>query len=156
MTTPRDRTAAGRFRILAVANETVEGDALHDLILARAAGRPTDVVVVAPALNTRFRHWCSDDDRARRAAEQRLARTLERLAAARIVAHGWTGDAEPLTAIADALAVFQADELVISTHPEEQSNWLARDVVRQARDRFRLPTAHVVVDGARTELLAAA
>jgi hypothetical protein len=154
--TPRDRTADGRVRILAVANETVEGDAFHDLILHHALGRPTDVIVVAPALNNRLRHWFSDDDAARRAADERLARSLERLESAGIPAHGWIGDADPLDAIADALAVFDADQLIISTHPERRSNWLARDVVRRARERFELPTAHVVVDGAYTEVLAAA
>ena len=153
--TPHDRTANGRFRILAVANETVEGDALHDLIVAHAAGRPTDVLVVAPALNTRLRHWLSDEDRARHAAEERLARSIERLDAAGIAAHGWVGDADPLEAIADALAVFEADQLIVSTHPEHRSNWLAHEVVRRARERFGLPTAHVVVESGRIHLVAA-
>jgi hypothetical protein len=145
--TPRDRTADGRFRILAIANETLEGAAFHDLILAHAA---------APALNTRVRHLFSDLDSARREAEGRLAASLERLESAGIPAHGWIGDSDPLEAIADALAVFEADQLIVSTHPEHRSNWLARDIVRRARERFGLPTAHVVVDGAQTEVLAAA
>jgi hypothetical protein len=154
--TPRDRTASGRFRILAVANETVEGEALHDLIIHHAAGRPTDVLVVAPALNTRIRHWCSDEDGARHDADARLERSIDRLDGAGIPAYGWVGAADPLDAIADALAVFPADQLIISTHPEAHSNWLARDVVARARVRFGLPTAHVVVDGDRAELLAVA
>lgn len=144
--TLRDRTAQARLRILVVANETVEGDELHDLIADHAGGRPADVIVVAPALNSRFRHWLSDEDGARRSADARLERSLDRLAAAGIVSYGWVGDADPLVAIEDALAIFPADELIISTHPEHRSNWLARDVVRRARERFRLPTAHVVVD----------
>jgi hypothetical protein len=146
--TPRDRTAGGRFRILAIANETVDGDALHDLIVEHASGLPTEILVVAPALNSRVRHWFSDEDRARHAAELRLAISLERLERADVTAYGWIGDADPLEAIADALAVFEADELIISTHPEHRSNWLARDVVGRARQRFELPTAHVVVDRA--------
>src|SRR4051812_45299883 len=94
--TPHDRTARGRFRILAIANETVEGDELHELIAAHAAGRPADVIVVAPALNSRMRHWFSDEDGARRAAEARLERSLGRLADAGITSYGWVGDADPL------------------------------------------------------------
>jgi hypothetical protein len=154
--TPRDRTASGRFRILAIANETVEGEAFHQLIADVTAGRPTDVLVVAPSLNSRLRHWFSDEDGARSAAEHRLERSLDRLGSAGIPAYGWIGAEDPLEAIADALAVFPADQIVISTHPEHRSNWLARDVVRRARQRFDLPTAHVVVDGAAVELLAAA
>ncbi|MFL5842381.1 MAG: hypothetical protein ACJ77Z_18190 [Thermoleophilaceae bacterium] len=143
--TPRDRTAQGRFRILVIANETIEGDALHDLIAAHAAGRDSDVIVVAPALNSRLRHWLSDEDGARRDADARLARSMDRLADAGITSYGWVGDADPLVAIDDALAIFPADEMIISTHPERRSNWLAHDVVRRARERFGLPTAHVVV-----------
>jgi hypothetical protein len=154
--TPRDRTANGRFRILAIANETVEGDALHTLITSQAAGWPVDVLVVAPALNTRLRHWLSDEDGARDAAELRLARTIDRLTSTGIKAYGWIGDADPLDAIADALAIFEADQIVIATHPEGESNWLARNVVSRARSRFDLPIAHVVVDGAHSEMLVAA
>ena len=153
--TPNDRTANGRFRILAIANETVEGDELHRLIAAHASGRPADVIVVAPALNSRMRHWFSDEDGARREADARLERSLERLAAAGIASYGWVGDADPLVAIEDALAVFEADQLIIATHPERRSNWLARDVIERARERFGLPVAHVVVDGDHHMLLAA-
>jgi hypothetical protein len=144
--TPRDRTAEGRFRILAVANETVEGEAFHQLVVSHAGGQPAEVLVVAPALNSRVRHWVSDVDGAREAAQERLERSVERLVADGIHAYGWVGDANPLEAIADALAVFEADELIIATHPERKSNWLARDVVGRARERFGLPIEHVVVD----------
>ena len=149
-------TQSSRFRILAIANETVEGEALHQLIVDHAGGRPADVIVVAPALNSRLRHWCSDEDGARHDAEDRLYRTLTRLEDAGVTAHGWVGDADPLEAIADALAVFEADQLIIATHPEHQSNWLAHDIVDRARERFGLPTAHVTVYGREREVAMAA
>ena len=144
--TPRDRTAEGRFRILAIANETVEGESFHELVLDQAGGMAAEVLVVAPALNSRVRHWLSDNDDARLDAEERLERTLARLTGEGIHAYGWVGDADPLDAIADALAVFEADQLIVATHPERKSNWLARDVVGRARERFGLPVAHAVVD----------
>ena len=36
----------------------------------------------------------------------------------------------------DALRRFPADEVIISTHPPGRSNWLERDVVERARERF--------------------
>jgi len=49
-----------------------------------------------------------------------------------------------------------ADEILIGTHPEHRSNWLARDIVARACGRFGLPVAHVVVDAvAHEEYLAA-
>jgi hypothetical protein len=128
-------------RILVVANETVAGDELHAAI--REAGG--EVLVVAPALNSRLRHWASDVDRARRGAETRLQDCLDRLAASGIEARGWVGDGDPLQAIEDSLKLYAADELIIATHPEGRSNWLERDLVQKARVRFHQPIRHVVV-----------
>jgi GABA permease len=98
----------------------------------------------------------SDSDRAHRAAEGRLAGCLTRLRAAGVRATGHVGDADPLRAMEDAMVVFPADEIVIGTHPEHDSNWLAHDIVARACARFALPVAHVVVDAvAHEEYLAA-
>ena len=104
------------------------------------------MLVVAPALNTRLRHLFADVDRARELAEDRLRASLDALAAAGIDARGAVGDSDPIHAIEDALFEFPADEIVISTHPRERSNWLERNVVEKARERFDLPITHVVVD----------
>jgi hypothetical protein len=87
----------------------------------------------------------SDDAVARRSAELRLDRCLGRLEAAGIRAEGLVGDADPVQAIDDALRPFPADRLVVATHPEGRSNWLARDLVVRAA-RFGLPIAHIVAD----------
>jgi hypothetical protein len=139
---PRPMSAPAR-RVLVVANETVEGDALHETI--RFRGRGAEVLVVAPALNSRLRHWLSDVDPARRDAEARLVRCLERLADAGVDAHGVVGDADPLQAIADTLSSFDAEEIVIATHPEPRSHWLSHNIVARAAARFGLPVRHVVV-----------
>jgi GABA permease len=55
-----------------------------------------------------------------------------------------------MQAIADGLCDFDADEIVIATHPEGRSHWLERGVVERAKERFDLPVTHVVVDLART------
>ena len=46
----------------------------------------------------------------------------------------------------DALRLFGADEIIISTHPEGRSHWLEQKVVESARERFAVPITHVVVD----------
>jgi GABA permease len=147
-------TITATRKVLVIANETIEGQVLHDVIVG---WRDTEVVVVAPALNTRVRHWTSDEDRARWHAAGRLAATLAALRRAGVDVDGWVGDADPMRAIADALAVFEADELLIATHPEQRSNWLAHDLVGRACARFSLPVAHIVVEHARkpVSLLAA-
>jgi hypothetical protein len=148
----RTGTPRGR-RILVISNETVTGTVLHQAIRFRAHNVDGEVLVVAPALNSRLRHWMSDVDvdAARRAAEDRLHTCLKRLNAAGISARGEIGDGDPMQAIADALSTFAADEILIATHPEERSHWLAHDLVDRARLRFDQPVLHIVVDVTRND-----
>jgi GNAT superfamily N-acetyltransferase len=139
-------TSAPHRRILVVANETVGSTPLHETILASVGDAPgAEVVVVAPALNRRLRHWVSDEDEARRSAESRLDAAVDSLDDAGVAAVGWVGDADPLQAIDDALCFFAADTLIIATHPEAKSHWLARNLVDRARDRFAGTIIHVQV-----------
>ena len=133
-------------RILVIANETVGGEMLRNMILTKAAGVGEQVLVVVPALNSPLRHWASDEDNARAAAAERLERSLQRLKEAGVEATGEVGDGDPLQAMEDALRTFGADEIVISTHPEGRSHWLERGVVEKARGRFTVPITHVVTD----------
>jgi hypothetical protein len=139
-------SAPNERRILVVANETVAGQELREEIDRAASGYEARVLVVTPALNTKLRHWVSDEDAARAAAQARLADSLAGLAADGIDARGEVGDPDPVQSIADALRTFGADEVIISTHPEGRSNWLERGVVDAARERFAVPITHVVVD----------
>jgi GABA permease len=133
-------------RVLVVTNETVASEVLHDALAARAAEAGTEGLVVAPALNTRLRHWLSDEDDARLAASRRLEHCLLQLAHQGIPATGHVGDGDPLLAISDALQRFGADEVVIATHANDGCNWLARDLVPRTLARFGLPVVHVVAD----------
>src|SRR6478609_1864311 len=138
-------TARGK-RILLVANETFEHATRGDVIGPRTDGEPLGAaLVIAPALNSRLRHWLSDEDAARRSAGLRLVTSLERLNALGIDAEGVIGDADPLQAITDALHEFAVDEIVIAMHAEGRSNWLTRDLVEQARRRFDQPVRQVLV-----------
>jgi hypothetical protein len=133
------------LRILVVANETVEDESLYETVRARVNGN-AEVFVVAPALNSRLRHWMSDVDEARAGAEDRLVKFLGRLLRSGLPARGCVGDSDPLQAMTDALRVFPADEIVIATHPPRRSNWLARNLVDRARVEHTVPIVHVVVD----------
>ena len=140
------RPRGGQKRLLVVANETVAGRALRDEIRHRARGGDAAVLVVSPALNSPLRHWASDQGSARADAQRRLDASLAALAEDGIRASGEIGDSDPLQAIEDALRTFGAEEIVISTHPPGRSNWLAKNLIGLARDRFDVPIVHVVVD----------
>jgi uncharacterized membrane protein len=143
---PSRRGRANERRILVIANETVGGERLRDEIHSRSEGYDEHVLVVTPALNSHLRHWASDEDNARVEAQKRLDASLERLRSGGIDARGEVGDAEPLQAMEDALRLFGADEIIISTHPQGRSHWLEKGIVETARERFAVPITHVIVD----------
>ena len=140
------QTPEDERRILVVANETVGGRELIECIERKSEGVAERVLVVCPALNSPLRHWVSDEDDARAAAQKRLDASVASMQAVGIEASGQIGDGDPLQAIEDAVRTFAPDEVVVSTHPEGRSHWLERGVVDRARERFDVPLTHVVVD----------
>ncbi|HEX4464404.1 MAG TPA: hypothetical protein VH042_07170 [Solirubrobacterales bacterium] len=137
----------GKFRLLVVANETVQGEALLKEIRDRCRDRRCEVMVVTPALAaSRTSHWTSDIDEAIELARQRMELSLIEIKQLGLKAKGEIGDSDPNVAIEDALRIFPADEILISTHPPDRSRWLEHGVVDKAREQIDLPIAHVVVD----------
>jgi hypothetical protein len=143
--TLRPRRDDGTHRILVVANETMAGRALRSEISSHKTER-TELRVVVPALNSKIKHWTNEEDQARAEAQQRLERLLAGLRSQGLEAGGGIGDADPVQAMEDALRLYSADEVIISTHPPGRSNWLEHDVVSRAQERFDVPVTHVVVD----------
>jgi hypothetical protein len=132
------------YRILVIANRTCPCPTLADEVARRASAAPTEVLVVAPALNSRLRHWMSDIDEALTRAGDRLYLATTALRQRGVIASGEIGDADPLLAIEDALAGFPADEIVIATVPAGRSNWIERGLVEKATARFGIPVVHLV------------
>src|SRR5947208_12030461 len=123
------RGGADERRILVVANETVGGETLRDRIRERSEGFRSQVLVVSPALNSPLKHWVSDEDEARQAAQERLDRSFARLREAGCEGRGEIGDGEPLQAIEDALRTFGAGGIIISAHPEGRAKRLEQGLV---------------------------
>jgi hypothetical protein len=141
------RGGDGKFRLLVVANETVQGEALLNEIRDRCRDCDCEILVVTPALaSSRAAHWASDVDKAMELARQRMELSLIEIGRLGLKARGQIGDSDPNVAIEDALRVFPADEIVISTHPPHRSRWLEHGVVDRAREEIDLPITHVVVD----------
>jgi len=128
--------------ILLIANRTCPCPIVLDTVRERT-GPDGHVLVVAPALNSRMKHYTSDTDEAAEAAAGRLDEALAYLAGAGVRANGSVGDADPLQAIQDAVSGFPADEIVISTFPAEDSHWLEKDLLERAQDATGLPVVHV-------------
>src|SRR3954454_17492841 len=110
-------------RILALVSEPVSADALRSAVGEEDANS-AEVLVVAPALNTRTRFLLADPDPAIERADEVQKETVERLDEEGIDAAGDTGEADPLLALQDAMTTFDADEVVLFTHAGGDQNWL--------------------------------
>jgi hypothetical protein len=125
-------------RILVVANETLLGERLRELILQLADGVAEDVLIVCPVPGE-----AGDDDE----LPEQLRRSVEGFRAAGVNARGERSGADPVGALEDALQRFTADEVVISTYEEGRSAWLEEGVVDAVRARFDGPVTHVTESG---------
>lgn len=135
-----------KHRILVVANQTAEGRELLDEIVNRCRGRKCEVMLVCPGMvGSRAEHWASDVDKGMGAARERMAGSVAALRRVGVEVRAEVGDPDPNMAIEDALRVFPADEIVISTLPPGESRWLEHDVVERTRREVDLPMTHVVV-----------
>jgi hypothetical protein len=122
---------------LVVANQTVGGEKLLELLKGKAAVQPHIFIVVCPPSG-------EPED-----APRRLATTLERLRAADLEAIGQVAHPDPYTAIQNALQFYAVDEIVISTLPETRSGWLRTDLIERVRASTDRPVEHVVVEPER-------
>jgi hypothetical protein len=134
--------------ILVIANETVASHQLLDAVRGEAEAGIDLVTVLAP-VNAPSGGYVVYEDTRRSAAGRRLDRTLAALHEAGISAHGLVVDTSPDDAVRDALATLEPapDRIVVSTHPEQKSGWLRKNVVDKIRDAAGdTPVEHIVVD----------
>jgi hypothetical protein len=135
-----------RRKILVVANETLTGDELLEAVRRRVEGSDALVIVIAPVNAPREGYVVYENTR-RAAAGRRLDRTLAGFREAGISASGHVVDNDPLSAVKDAIAIEEPDEIVISTHPEAKSGWRRRNLLDEIRKASgEIPLEHVVSD----------
>ena len=131
-------------RVLAVVSEPVSADALRSAVGTEDA----EVLVVAPALNTRTRWLLDDPDPAIERSQEVADETVVRMDDEEIDAAGDTGESDPVLAVRDALVTFDADVIVLFTHERGERNWLEEGLVDEVRALADVPVEHVVVTGA--------
>jgi hypothetical protein len=129
-----DADRSHRVSTLVVANQTVGGEPLIELLKKKAADSPHRFVVIVP------RGEGTPEE-----ATQRLGGTLARLHEAGLEAAGQVMDPDPFTAIQNALQFYRVDEIVISTFPGERSGWLRMNLVERTSASTSLPVEHIEV-----------
>jgi GABA permease len=149
----REAAAAGRLaaaspgrRVLVVANRTLQGQDLVEILASRGA-RGAELRVVTPIIVSRARYIASDVDSELQEAHARLDAALAWAKDAGYEASGKVGDPNvAFGAIEDELRDFAADEVIISTYPPGKSNWLETGIVQRLRDQLDIPVTHVITD----------
>lgn len=123
---------------LVVAHKTSTGDELIGRLVEKAGGEERRLfIAVIPQFD---RSGASS-----REARLRLAAMLEKLDAAGLLSAGMIGDPDPYTAVMNALELFQVDDVVISTLPNERSGWLRANLVERVHNATSAEVEHVVV-----------
>ena len=132
--------------ILVVANETLSGRKLRELLDQKAKVNPSlQVRLVIPQSRPR-RGSVIYVQSVRDAAQVRLELALTLLEELGFEASGEVGDSDPFHATMDAIAERKPDEIVISTLPATASGWLRRDLVERVAEASGIAVQHVISD----------
>jgi hypothetical protein len=102
-------------------------------------GAADEVLVVTPALPTRFEWLASATDKAREQADERLQAVLGQIEDLGGDASGEVGADDPLLAFEDALAGFPADHILVGLRADDRADWQERGLLDRLIQRFDVP-----------------
>jgi len=129
-------------RVLVVTNENLaDANEVPEAIRALIE-QAEEIYVIAPTLTTWLQWIATDIDGARVAADQRLHTVYDHMHADGLNPVGTVGEENQLVAIADALAEFDADLVVLRLHAPEDGHesWHEHRIAARVRSHFDLPT----------------
>jgi hypothetical protein len=138
------------MKVLVLASEPISADQLR-----AALGAPdnhdlddVEVRIVAPALHSSaLQFWISDADEAISKADTVWRTSVAKLGAAGVDAQGDTGESDPMRAIEDALANFDAGRIIVFTHPDSEQRYREDVDGTELEERFGRPVEHVSTSG---------
>ena len=132
------------MKLLVLTPEPVDAPMLRSVLGEEIEG--AEVLVISPATNqSKMAFWVSDSDEAIGEADGAQEETVERLEEEGVDAAGQTGESDPGVAIQDALATFEADRIVIFSHPEGEQDYREDDGLADAEQRFGVPVTRAVI-----------
>ena len=82
-----------------------------------------EIRVVVPVVRQGFLDWLANDERAASDAEDEAARLADELPQ---VVDAGKGEADVMLAIRDALATFEADEIIVALRPDDEAVFAER------------------------------
>lgn len=135
------------MKVLVLTSEPITAQQLRGALGSELDPSGAEVMLVAPAFaDSALRFWMSDADDAIARAEHVRRESVEQLDDAGIPATGDTGEADPYTAIEDALKTFDADRIVLFTHEGSEQRYRENlDDGDVLAERFGRPVDRAVV-----------
>ena len=142
---PQSRKPAIR-RLLFVADAAVADVGELPPPVRAAIDAAAEVYVVTPSLPGRLA-WLADEiDRYRHVADERLDAVLGHMRSIGADAGGAASRGSVLTVIADAVAEFEPDHILLALRSPEHANWQERGLVEHVEERFGLAVTTYAVD----------
>jgi hypothetical protein len=136
------------MKVLVLTSEPISAQELRDALPPDLDPQDAEVMLVAPAFHdSALRFWVSDADDAIARADEIRRESVQRLGAEGVAASGDTGEADPLDAIEDALETFDADRIVLFTHPDAEQRYREDIDQRTVAERFGRPVDRAQVTG---------
>jgi len=132
--------------ILVVANETLGGRRLRELLMAKSKIEQSLAIRLVIPMSRPRRGTVIYVQSVRDAAQVRLDLALAVLHDLGFDATGEVGDSDPFQATMDAIGERKPDEIVISTLPATASGWLRRDLVERVAEASGIAVQHVITD----------
>lgn len=126
-------------RLLIAAGEAADSADALPFGVAELIEAADEVLVVTPALPTRFEWLASATDKAREQADVRLREVLTHLEELGTEADGDVGADDPMLAFEDALRGFPADHILVGLRAADRADWQERGLVDQLLERFARP-----------------
>ena len=155
-------------RYLVIANQTLGGEELLEVVRDRMARGDASFHVLVPGTAPRELVWAGaydaflaaegfvppvsvpepeedgdTEDDGLAVARERLATALARLRGLGAVADGEVGDPDPVVAACQALERERFDEVILSTLPAGLSKWIAMDLPSRFARKLDVPLTHV-------------
>ena len=130
-------------RVLVVTNETLADANEVPEEIRPLVDQAEEIYVIAPTL-TNWLQWVSSDvDGARVAADERLRKVFDHMHANGLKPKGSIAAENQVVAIADALAEFDADLILLRLHApdSEHESWHEHRIAERVRSHFDLPVA---------------
>jgi nucleotide-binding universal stress UspA family protein len=142
----REQPAPAIQRLLFIADSAVaEADELPPSVRA-IIDTAAELYVVPPTLPGRLA-WLADDiDGFRQMADERLEAVLGHMRSIGATVSGTRRRGSMLTVIADAVAEFEPDHILIALRSSEHANWQERKLIAHIEERFGLPLTTYAVD----------